>query len=211
MQLAPCLSSRLRHSVRLPPSSSFCSPLLSRTALLLPPHPPAAPPDHSSIICISLSLIILQETDSWRVGHPDFVRITSVRVIVCVQAGEGGRREGGVYPSTEPVVVTNRAPAASHYFTAAALSPAALSEPDTLTCLSPPLSSLCIFSRAARPSAHQRSCHSCGVALCSHWPAPHPLILHDCHKGKAALEGGATSSMTPLARAGTDCEGYLRW
>lgn len=133
-----------------------------------------------------------------------------VCVHVCRQGREEGGREGGVYPSTEPVVVTNRAPAASHYFTAAALSPAALSEPDTLTCLSPPLSSLCIFSRAARPFPHQRFCHSCGVALCSHWPAPHPLILHDCHKGKAALEGGATSSMTPLAQAGMDCEGYLR-
>lgn len=40
------------------------------------------------------------------------------------QAGWGEEREerGGVYPSTQPVVVTNRTPAASHYFTAAVLS-----------------------------------------------------------------------------------------
>lgn len=150
VQLAPCPSSRLRHSVQLPPSlppSLFLqsSPLLSQAALLPPPPPPAALPaclpDCSSISCISPSLIILRETESERVGQPDFVCIISGRVFACVQLGkEGGREEAGVYPSEElfPVVVTNRTPTASHYFTAAAISPSVLSEPDTLTCLSPP-------------------------------------------------------------------------
>ena len=75
-----------------------------------------------------------------------------VCVCVCVFACEQlGTEVGGVYPSEElfPVVVTNRTPAASHYFTAAAISPSVLSEPDTLTCLSLLLS----------PSLHiQQSC-----------------------------------------------------
>ena len=114
-----------------------------------------------------------------------------VCVCVCVQLV---REEGGVYPSGElfPVVVTNRTPSASHYFTAAAITLAVLSEPDTLTCLSPPLFSLSPFL-----SVHiQQSCppplllitlpllRHCSLLEGGHRPAPHPLILHDCHKGK---------------------------
>lgn len=58
---------------------------------------------------------------------------------------------GCVYPSGAlfPVVVTNRTPAASHYFTAAAICPFVFSEPDTLTCLSPPLFSLPLSAYSA--------------------------------------------------------------
>ena len=84
-------------------------------------------------------------------GHHHIVCVC-VCVCVCVFACEQlGTEVGGVYPSEElfPVVVTNRTPAASHYFTAAAISPSVLSEPDTLTCLSLLLS----------PSLHiQQSC-----------------------------------------------------
>ena len=176
VQPAPCLSSRLRHNVQLPPSLPLflqSSPLLSQAALL--PPPPAAVPDWSSISCISPSLIILRATESERVGQPDFEGLVTVRVCVCVcvcvcayACEQLGTEVGGVYPSEElfPVVVTNRTPAASHYFTAAAISPSVLSEPDTLTCLSLLLSpSLCIFSRAALLSSSSL-CHSCGAALC---------------------------------------------
>lgn len=123
----------------------------------------------------------------------------------CVRVcSQWGREEGGVDPSKElfPVVVTSCTLTASHYFTAAAISPFVLSERDTLTCLSPPLSlspplllplSLSLSAYSAELPSSSPHHRATSAALLSawrgHWTAPHPLILHDCHKGKTASDG----------------------
>lgn len=127
-----------------PPPTSFCSLLLSQAALLLQP------------LCSSISCIIQSSNHVRR----DRQTLSATSLHVCVSSWRGGRRGGGgrgVSVLQAFPCCSNRLHASCQPLLHCSSSLSALSEPDTLTCLFPPLfapflsPSLCILSRAALP------------------------------------------------------------